>query len=255
MRSGAQPAARHRARDLVRRLREPSTRSRHRPNCGVPARHGAVGPGRCLRPDNPAVPTARRCRRRRRAPFRAASCRCTTTTSAEDAARAGEELTNPFTSDDAAAVGARRRRIRHLLRCRATAATGRGDGPVACAASRRRRRFAAENALKLKDGQMFHILTYGQKNMASYASQVAREDRWKAILHVRSLQRGQRHRPRPRQPRRRRRSRLRRQRGRRSERRQPAAGRAAARVLAGRQAGAVLAPAPCCRPSARGPAC
>jgi mono/diheme cytochrome c family protein len=36
---------------------------------------------------------------------------------------------------------------------------------------------------------MFHILTYGQKNMPSYASQVSEDDRWKAILYVRSLQR------------------------------------------------------------------
>ena len=46
----------------------------------------------------------------------------------------------------------------------------------------------AGRALTLKDGQMFHILTYGQNNMASYASQIAREDRWRVILYVRSLQ-------------------------------------------------------------------
>jgi mono/diheme cytochrome c family protein len=46
----------------------------------------------------------------------------------------------------------------------------------------------AGRALTLKDGQIFHILTYGQNNMASYASQIDREDRWRAILYVRSLQ-------------------------------------------------------------------
>ncbi|MBI3484584.1 MAG: cytochrome c, partial [Acidobacteria bacterium] len=40
----------------------------------------------------------------------------------------------------------------------------------------------------IKDGQIFHIVTYGQKNMASYATQVSRDDRWKVILYVRSLQ-------------------------------------------------------------------
>ena len=35
---------------------------------------------------------------------------------------------------------------------------------------------------------MFHVLSYGQGNMAPYASQVDRDDRWKAILHVRALQ-------------------------------------------------------------------
>jgi hypothetical protein len=42
----------------------------------------------------------------------------------------------------------------------------------------------------MRDGQMFHVLTKGQGNMPSYAVQVAPEDRWKAILHVRTLQKG-----------------------------------------------------------------
>ena len=32
---------------------------------------------------------------------------------------------------------------------------------------------------------MFQILTNGQNSMPSYAAQISREDRWKAILHVR----------------------------------------------------------------------
>jgi len=40
----------------------------------------------------------------------------------------------------------------------------------------------------MTDGQMFHVLTFGQKNMPAYASQVSAEDRWKAILHVRTMQ-------------------------------------------------------------------
>jgi hypothetical protein len=39
------------------------------------------------------------------------------------------------------------------------------------------------------DGQMFLILTNGQNSMPSYASQISRDDRWKAILHVRSMRR------------------------------------------------------------------
>jgi hypothetical protein len=40
----------------------------------------------------------------------------------------------------------------------------------------------------MPDGQMYHLLTLGQKNMASYASQVERADRWKVIRHIRALQ-------------------------------------------------------------------
>lgn len=39
-----------------------------------------------------------------------------------------------------------------------------------------------------KDGHIFHIMTYGRGMMGSYASQIAQEDRWKIILHLRELQ-------------------------------------------------------------------
>jgi mono/diheme cytochrome c family protein len=45
-----------------------------------------------------------------------------------------------------------------------------------------------EHAIKMKDGQMFHVLTYGQNNMPSYASQLSRDDRWNVILYVRAMQ-------------------------------------------------------------------
>jgi mono/diheme cytochrome c family protein len=40
----------------------------------------------------------------------------------------------------------------------------------------------------MRDGQLFHILTFGQNNMPSYASQLSRADRWNAIAYVRLLQ-------------------------------------------------------------------
>jgi hypothetical protein len=50
----------------------------------------------------------------------------------------------------------------------------------------------AEKALQLSGGQMFHIITYGQKNMPSHAAQVPPDDRWRVIAYVRSLQGGPR---------------------------------------------------------------
>jgi hypothetical protein len=35
---------------------------------------------------------------------------------------------------------------------------------------------------------MYHLITLGQNNMPSYAAQVMRDDRWKVILFIRSLQ-------------------------------------------------------------------
>jgi mono/diheme cytochrome c family protein len=40
----------------------------------------------------------------------------------------------------------------------------------------------------MKDGQMFHVLTYGQGNMPAFSSTLSRDDRWSVILHVRLLQ-------------------------------------------------------------------
>lgn len=67
-------------------------------------------------------------------------------------------------------------------------ATGAGDGPVTKRGMPPPPSLLAEKALQMKDGQMFHVQTYGQGNMASYASQVSAEDRWLAIMHIRTLQ-------------------------------------------------------------------
>ena len=40
----------------------------------------------------------------------------------------------------------------------------------------------------MPDGQMFHVLTFGQGNMAAYAAQVERDDRWRVIAYIRQLQ-------------------------------------------------------------------
>jgi hypothetical protein len=40
----------------------------------------------------------------------------------------------------------------------------------------------------MKDGQMFHVLTYGQKLMPSHASQLPPHERWRLIKYVRRLQ-------------------------------------------------------------------
>lgn len=107
--------------------------------------------------------------------------------SPEDAVRAGNELKNPWTAQQPSAV--ERGAFVYGVFCQPChGSTGRGDGPVALRGFPPPPSLLAEKAVGLKDGQIFHILTYGQKNMPSYAGQLSREDRWKAILYVRSLQ-------------------------------------------------------------------
>lgn len=107
--------------------------------------------------------------------------------SPEDALRAGAALVNPFTSADAKAM--LRGTDVYLTYCiPCHGAGGLGDGLVPQRGFPRPPSLLGDRALQMKDGQMFHIVTYGQANMPSHAAQVPREDRWKAILYVRSLQ-------------------------------------------------------------------
>ena len=106
----------------------------------------------------------------------------------QDALRAGEELQSPVAPEN------QRSRHRGALVFANYCAVchgegGAGNGPVAQRGYPPPPSLLAEHALKMKDGQLFHILTYGQNNMPSYASQLSRDDRWNAILHVRNLQR------------------------------------------------------------------
>jgi len=105
----------------------------------------------------------------------------------EDARRAGEELHNPFAPTDAQAL--QRGAVVYSIYCQAChGAGGAGDGLVVQRGYPPPPSLLADNARQIKDGQMFHILSFGQNNMPSYAPQVMRNDRWKVILFVRSLQ-------------------------------------------------------------------
>jgi len=64
----------------------------------------------------------------------------------------------------------------------------RGDGAVAMHGFPAPPNLRGEKSMKLPEGQMFHILTFGQKKMPSYASQLTANDRWSVIAYVKSLQ-------------------------------------------------------------------
>jgi len=105
----------------------------------------------------------------------------------EGALLAGRELQNPFVVDDAEAA-ARGAIVFSNFCAVCHGGAGHGDGPVTRRGVPPPPNLLLEHSLKMADGQMFHVISVGQGNMASYASQVERDDRWKAILHVRRLQ-------------------------------------------------------------------
>lgn len=103
----------------------------------------------------------------------------------EDALRAGEELTNPFDPGDHAAQ-LRGARVYGIFCLPCHGASGNGDGPVALRGFPPPASLTSEKVQAMKDGQLFHILTYGQGNMPPYAAQIAPDDRWKVILNIRA---------------------------------------------------------------------
>jgi len=105
----------------------------------------------------------------------------------QEALRAGEELQNPFAAKDGRAL-ARGNAVFTNFCAPCHGPGGTGNGPVAVRGYPPPASLMAEKAVKMKDGQMLHVLTYGQGNMPSYAAQISRDDRWKVILYVRWLQ-------------------------------------------------------------------
>ena len=105
----------------------------------------------------------------------------------EDAIRAGNTLLSPVSPDDAQTI-ARGKVIFSNFCSPCHGALGKGDGLVVQRGYPAPPSLYAENARNIKDGQIFHILSYGQKNMPAYAAQLSQEDRWNVIAFVRSLQ-------------------------------------------------------------------
>jgi mono/diheme cytochrome c family protein len=105
----------------------------------------------------------------------------------EDALGAGRELKNPFTENDLVRLKRGSEVFDHVCQvCHGP--IGEGNGPVTQHGFPLSASLLAERAVRMKDGQMFHILTYGQGRMPPLAAQLTPEDRWSAILHVRELQ-------------------------------------------------------------------
>ncbi len=103
-----------------------------------------------------------------------------------DALRAGIELTSPVAGNKKVLERGAYVYANYCETCHGPA--GKGDGRVAQRGFPMPPSLLAPKALQMKDGQLFHVLTYGQGNMPSYAAQVERADRWKVIEYVRRLQ-------------------------------------------------------------------
>ena len=94
----------------------------------------------------------------------------------EDAVRAGVELQNPVDTEDRETLD-RGAFVYRTFCGMCHGADGKGQGEMTKRGVPPPPSLLAERAREMKDGQMYHLLTLGQGNMASYASQVDRIDR------------------------------------------------------------------------------
>ncbi len=65
---------------------------------------------------------------------------------------------------------------------------GTGKGPVIERGFTPAPDYADERILKLRDGEIFNIITNGIRNMPAYQYQIREEDRWAIVTYVRALQ-------------------------------------------------------------------
>jgi mono/diheme cytochrome c family protein len=113
----------------------------------------------------------------------------------EDAIRAGEEILNPYQTDssDDSAAKLRESIVRGTEAYRVFCTcchgpTGAGDGPVT------KRGFPPPPSLltgkskEMKDGQLFHVLTYGQASMPDFRGQLSSDRRWDLVNYIRGVQ-------------------------------------------------------------------
>ncbi|MBI3921033.1 MAG: cytochrome c [Armatimonadetes bacterium] len=103
----------------------------------------------------------------------------------EDCKRAGVKLRNPFPHSPEVLKEGQRLSETFCLPCHG--ATGNGDGPI-IPRFPNPPSFHTAQSKSLKDGEIFHIVTLGRGKMASYASQLSWEERWKVIHYLRELQ-------------------------------------------------------------------
>jgi len=108
----------------------------------------------------------------------------------EGALRAGEQLSNPYESaGDEARISAQRGAEAYEVFCTACHGSGgAGDGPVSKRGFPPPPSLLTGKSLQMKDGQLFHILTYGQGSMLPFAAQLSPDRRWDLVNYVRTIQ-------------------------------------------------------------------
>ena len=103
----------------------------------------------------------------------------------DEALRAGAELLSPLETTAENTAAGQELFFTYCQLCHGS--EGRGDGTVAQRGFPAPPSFGSATTAALKDGQIFHIMTFGQNNMPGHASQLDVEERWQIVQHVKEL--------------------------------------------------------------------
>ena len=103
---------------------------------------------------------------------------------------AGEQLINPFkyATQEGAASAARGATTFSTFCTSCHGTDGMGNGPVAKRGFPPPPSLVTGKSREMKDGQLFHILTYGQNSMPQFVAQLPPKLRWDLINHIRRIQ-------------------------------------------------------------------
>jgi mono/diheme cytochrome c family protein len=106
----------------------------------------------------------------------------------ESRIKAGKELVNPFKPDSDLVLRGQAAYTTFCIGCHGI--NGKGDGILFTSGLYpiKPRSLVADNAAKLRDGEIYHTITLGFGSMGAHGSQIRPEDRWKILLYVRKLQ-------------------------------------------------------------------
>jgi mono/diheme cytochrome c family protein len=102
-----------------------------------------------------------------------------------EAERAGRELVNPLPAD---AANLKRGAVVFANQCAVChGAKGLGDGPI-IPKYPNPPSFTTDKSRALADGTLYHVITVGRNNMPPHGPLVSREDRWRLVHFIRTLQ-------------------------------------------------------------------
>ena len=112
----------------------------------------------------------------------------------EDYLRAGEDLNNPLSKNDKNTEEGKALYIMFCAHCHGNNGDGKGSishpvyGAIPAYNDNVQIRRTGSTMSELKDGNIYHAITYGLNAMGPHASQITPEERWKIIMYINNLQ-------------------------------------------------------------------